>query len=206
MKSTCKELRDRAWNALSGGEGRYWYAVLLIFIVSCIAGVAGSFSGGVIALLTLPMTFAYAVEILKLDRDGKKPQIESIFTVYRDNFAKSFLVTFLVVLFVSLWSILLVIPGIIMAYAYSMAIYISNDNPELTSMEAIKKSRELMKGHKWDLFVLDLSFIGWIILAIFTFGIGIFFLQPYIDTAHAEFYRELIGESQAKDEAAMLEA
>ena len=95
------------------------------------------------------------------------------------------------ILFVSLWMILLIIPGLIMAYAYSMAVYVANDNPELSAMDAIKKSRELMRGHKWDLFVLDLSFIGWILLCCFTCGLGFFFLAPYIEMAHAEFYREL---------------
>ena len=78
-----------------------------------------------------------------------------------------------------------------MAYAYSMAVYVSNDHPELSSMDAIRKSKELMRGHKWDLFVLDLSFIGWILLCLLTCGIGFFFLLPYIEAAHAEFYREL---------------
>ena len=198
MKSTCKELRERAWNALAAGEGRYWYAVLLLLIVTIIAGTLGSFSFGVITLIALPMTYAYTVEILKLDREGKKPQVESLINVYRNNLEKSFLVSFLVVLFVCLWTLLFIIPGIIMAYAYSMSIFIANDNPELSSMDAIKKSRELMNGHKWELFVLDLSFIGWILLACLTGGIGFIFLQPYMDTAHAEFYRELIGETAAK--------
>ncbi len=150
---------------------------------------------GSLAILALPMAFAFSIEILKLSREGKQPEIENLFTIYRDNLQKSFLVPFLVALFVCLWSLLLIIPGLIMAYAYSMAIFISNDNPELSAMDAIKKSREIMKGHKWELFVLDLSFIGWILLACLTMGIGFIFLQPYIDTAHAEFYRELIEEN-----------
>ena len=194
MKPTCQELRDNAWKALEKSGG-YWYAVLLLLIVTAIIAAASGVTGGVLGLLALPMTFAYNIEILKLDREGKVPQIESIFNIYRDNFQKSFLVTFLIELFVLLWALLFIVPGIIMAYAYSMSIYIAHDNPELTAMEAIQKSKEMMRGHKWDLFVLDLSFIGWILLCCLTFGLGFILLQPYIDTAHAEFYRNLIGES-----------
>ncbi len=194
MKPTCKELRENAWKALEKSGG-YWYAVLMGVIISIIAAAASGASFGVLALLALPMSFAFSVAILQLDREGKVPQIESLFTIYRDNFQKSFLVLFLINLFVMLWTLLFIIPGVIMAYAYSMSVYIANDNPELTSMEAIQKSKELMKGHKWDLFVLDLSFIGWILLACITFGAGLILLKPYVETAHAEFYRNLIGES-----------
>lgn len=200
MKPTCQELRDNAWKALEKSGG-YWYAVLLLLIVTAIIAAASGVTGGVLGLLALPMTFAYTVEILKLDREGKVPQIESIFNIYRDNFQKSFLVTFLIELFVILWALLFIIPGVIMAYAYSMSIYIAHDNPELTAMEAIQKSKEMMRGHKWDLFVLDLSFIGWILLCCLTFGLGFILLQPYIDTAHAEFYRNLKGVTNDEPQA-----
>lgn len=188
MKPTCKELRDRAWKSL---EGLYWDLFLLDLIVAVIAGAAGSFTMGALALLALPMTFALDVAFLTASRQKAVPKVESLFTIYRDNFKKAFLVPFLTVLFTYLWTLLFIIPGIIMAYAYSMAIFVANDNPELTPMEAIKKSKELMRGHKWDLFVLDLSFIGWILLCCLTCGIGFIFLAPYIEMAHAEFYREL---------------
>jgi len=188
MKLTCKELRDRAWESL---RGNYWPLFLVYLIMFVISGATGSISFGVLTLLTLPMIYAADVAVLNLSRNRVKPQPECLFSIYRDNFGKAFLVPFLMYLFIYLWTLLLIIPGIIMAYAYSMAIYISNDNPELSAMDAIKKSKELMRGHKWDLFVLDLSFIGWILLAMLTCGFGLVFLVPYIETAHAEFYREL---------------
>lgn len=188
MKLTCQELRDRAWNSLSG---KYWSLFVMLLVSAVISGVLSGFTGGVGALLALPMKFALSIAFLNVSRILAEPQIESLFTVYRDNLQKSFLVPLLQELFVFLWSILFVVPGIIMAYAYSMAIYVANDNPELSAMDAIRKSRELMDGHKWDLFVLDLSFIGWILLCLLTCGIGFFFLAPYIEMAHVEFYREL---------------
>ena len=188
MKSTCKEIRERAWDALRIG---YWQLFVLLLIVAIVASVLSSFSFGALSLLVLPMQFACSVAALKLVREQEVPRVESLIEVYKTNLEKGFLVPFLRTLFVFLWSLLLIIPGIIMAYAYSMAVFVSNDNPELSAMDAIKKSRELMNGHKWDLFVLDLSFIGWILLACLTAGIGFIFLQPYIDAAHAEFYREI---------------
>ena len=188
MKLTCQELRDRAWNSLTG---KYWSLIIMLLVFALISGAAGSFTMGLLSLLTFPMGYALSVAFLNVSRTQCNPQLESMFTVYRDNFLKAFLVPLLQGLFVFLWSLLFVIPGIIMAYAYSMAIYVANDNPELSAMDAIRKSRELMNGHKWDLFVLDLSFIGWIFLCLLTCGIGFFFLAPYIEMSHVEFYREL---------------
>ena len=188
MKLTCQELRDRAWNSLTG---KYWSLIIMLLVFALISGAAGSFTMGLLSLLTLPMGYALSVAFLNVSRTQCNPQLESMFTVYRDNFLKAFLVPLLQGLFVFLWSLLFVIPGVIMAYAYSMAIYVANDNPELSAMDAIRKSRELMDGHKWDLFVLDLSFIGWIFLCLLTCGIGFFFLAPYMEMAHVEFYREL---------------
>ena len=188
MKLTCQELRDRAWNSLTG---KYWSLIIMLLVFAVISGAAGSFTMGLLSLLTLPMSYALSVAFLNVSRTQCNPQLECMFTVYRDNFLKAFLVPLLQGLFVFLWSLLFVIPGVIMAYAYSMAIYVANDNPELSAMDAIRKSRELMDGHKWDLFVLDLSFIGWIFLCLLTCGIGFFFLAPYMEMAHVEFYREL---------------
>ena len=90
-----------------------------------------------------------------------------------------------------LWSLLLIIPGIIKAFSYAMTPYILEENPELSASEAIHRSRMMMRGHKFDLFWLYLSFIGWGILCIFTFGIGYLWLAPYVETAQAAFYEEV---------------
>ena len=94
-------------------------------------------------------------------------------------------------LYTLLWTLLLVIPGIIKGYAYSMTPYVMNDHPELDAEDCIHESRMIMRGHKWKLFCLDLSFIGWAILCLFTLGIGFLWLQPYMESSHAKFYEEL---------------
>lgn len=92
---------------------------------------------------------------------------------------------------IGLWSLLLFIPGIIKSFSYAMTPYILVDNPELTASEAIHRSRMMMKGHKFDLFYLYLSFIGWFFLAIMTMGVGFLWLTPYVQTAEASFYEEI---------------
>ena len=94
----------------------------------------------------------------------------------------------------ALWTLLLIIPGIIKAFAYAMTPYILDEQPELSTTEAIHRSRLMMKGHKFDLFWLILSFIGWSILAVFTLGIGFLWLCPYVQTAMASFYEEVKAE------------
>ena len=100
--------------------------------------------------------------------------------------------------FIFLWSLLLIVPGIIKAFAYSMATYISYDHPELSANECIDRSMDMMKGHKWELFVLYLSFIGWALLCLPTFGIGYLWLIPYVNVTVSKFYEELKAQEEAE--------
>lgn len=104
----------------------------------------------------------------------------------------------LMYIFVFLWSLLLIVPGIIKAYAYAMTPYILVDHPELSANEAINLSKKMMKGHKFDYFWLGLSFIGWILLGSATLGIGYLWLMPYMCTASAAFYQDVKAEYEAK--------
>ena len=90
--------------------------------------------------------------------------------------------------------VLLIIPGIIKGLAYSMTPYILKDFPELSPNQAINLSIKMMKGHKFDYFWLNLSFIGWYILAMFTLAIGFVWVLPYVQTANAAFYQEVKNE------------
>jgi uncharacterized membrane protein len=116
---------------------------------------------------------------------------------YKELFSKinmcfSYLaISLLVGLFTALWSLLLVIPGIIAAINYSLVYFVKLDNPELGALEVLRKSKEMMNGHKWDFFVLILSFLGWAILGIFTLGILYLWLVPYMQVTYANFYNSL---------------
>ena len=116
--------------------------------------------------------------------------IKDLFSQF-NRFAQGFLQHFLRSLYVILWSLLLVIPGIVKSYSYAMTPFIMAENPDRTANEAITASRELMDGHKGELFVLELTFFGWILLNILTLGIGSLALNPYMNAARAAFYKDL---------------
>jgi uncharacterized membrane protein len=98
---------------------------------------------------------------------------------------------FLKNLYQFLWSLLFIIPGIIKGYAYAMVPYILADNPEMEAGEAIELSKEMTNGEKMDMFILDLSFLGWWLLGLLACCIGVVFVQPYYMATHAELYRTL---------------
>lgn len=111
---------------------------------------------------------------------------------YKPRFAAKIWTLFLRDLYVVLWGLLLVIPGIVKSYSYRMVTYILAENPELTAKEALNRSRAMMRGNKWNAFVLDLSFLGWNILSACTLGIlGVFYVQPYQMLTDAALYERL---------------
>lgn len=109
---------------------------------------------------------------------------------YKDGFGKIVITQFLTGLYIALWSLLLVVPGIVKSYSYRFVPYILKDHPELSCNEVITKSREMTNGIKASIFVLDLSFILWHLLAIVTLGISTFFVQPYLNLTYAKLYIE----------------
>ena len=152
---------------------------------------------GEIAVFVVSAATMYGISryLLKFVRGGQ-PVIGEIFggfTRGAETFGRAVLLQLLIAVFTALWSLLFVIPGIIAAYRYSMAFYIMADNDNISAADALNASKEMMRGHKWELFKLHLSFIGWIILCIITCGIGFIFLSPYMNAAQADFYEYLRG-------------
>lgn len=142
-----------------------------------------------LVFMPLDLGYTYAANRLLVEGDNRLTG-----NVFRDGFGRwgrNVWGLFLVGFFTSLWALLLIVPGIVKFYAYSMTPYILVDNPELSANEAINLSQKMMKGHKFDLFFLQLSFIGWIFLSIFTLGIGLLWLIPYMMTAQAAFYQDI---------------
>lgn len=161
--------------------------------------------GGVvnIVLNIVIMIIAWGVlyTILQFRDNGDKPNVfKGVFSGFMDGrFPTTFLTSLLVGIFTYLWTCLLVIPGIVKSYSYAMTPYIMRDyytsgkiKPEAT--EAITASRHLMDGHKGELFLLDLSFIGWWLLGAITGGIGMLWVIPYYRQTKANFYRNLAGD------------
>ncbi|WP_281426824.1 DUF975 family protein [Paenibacillus solanacearum] len=107
------------------------------------------------------------------------------------RYAKAIIMYLLMGIYLVLWTLLLIIPGIIKGFSYAMTPFILIEDPQLTVNEAITRSREMMDGHKWELFCLYLSFIGWFLLSIVTLGIGMLWLIPYVETSLCHFYLKL---------------
>lgn len=134
------------------------------------------------------LSWGYTITFLRLFRDKKK-DLGSLFEGFRH--IKRVLGTMvLMTIYIILWTLLFIIPGIIKQYSYAMTPYILEDRPELSYDEAIEESMRMMDGYKWKLFCLHFSFIGWHILAILTCGIGYLWLYPYIYMAQAAFYED----------------
>ena len=154
----------------SGSMGLYY--LLLFFIV-----------------LPLGVGFLNAFRKLLVQGDNELPG--NMYKLATSNYWHKVWGMFLVMLFTFLWSLLFIIPGIVKCFSYSMTPFILEEHPELGANEAIDHSRAMMKGHKFDLFWLILSFIGWGFLCLFTFGIGYLWLVPYMDTAISAFYEDV---------------
>ena len=154
------------------------------------AGGAGALSlvnlilGGVIQI-------GYAQYLLK-QQDREINSVKDLFSQF-DRFGQGFLQLFLRNLYIFLWGLLFLIPGIVKSFAYAMTPFIMAENPELTANEAITISKERMHGHKGELFWLGLTFFGWSLLAVLTGGVGYIFLNPYVNAAYAAFYRDKIS-------------
>ena len=204
---TNAELRASARKQLQGVWGQMALAFLVYYSITIIPGFIfsdyseyGFYSpiynnlldtiiNIAIFVISGPLFLGISGYVLKRTRN-EEINIENIFDGFK-RFFPSFLLVFFSTLFILLWSLLLIIPGIIKGLGYSMAVYIMYDNPEISSLEALKRSQIMMKGYKGKLFCLYLSFIGWGLLCLLTLGIGFLWLAPYYYLADANFYENL---------------
>lgn len=140
-------------------------------------------------LITGACTLSYILISFKVI-NKEELGIEDVFSGFR-NFLKALGLLLWQTLWIWLWSLLLIIPGIIKSYSYCMSFYILAENPDMDIREALNESKRITNGYKMDLFILSLSFLGWGILAILTLGIGYFWLIPYIQVTMANVYKKL---------------
>jgi len=193
---TSAEIRARARRSLSGNWTSAVLHVLLFYVVTAVVGFIAviPFVGWIGSLLvTGALTYGITVFFLELSR-GKQPSTETLFSGFA-RFVDTFVLYILMAIFTFLWTLLLIVPGIIAVFRYSQAYYILKDNPGMRPMDAIRRSKELMVGHKGRLFILYLTFIGWWLLACITCGIGYLWLLPYVYTAVAHFHNDLVQRS-----------
>ena len=145
-------------------------------------------------LLVLPLSLGFSNAFRKLLVAGNTEILSNTFRIGFGNYWHKVWGMLLMTIMVFLWSLLLIIPGIIKWFSYAMTPFILEENPELSASDAIHRSRMMMRGHKFDLFWLQLSFIGWFFLCLLTAGIGFLWLVPYYQTAKAAFYEEVKSE------------
>lgn len=175
--------------------GNTWLiAVVVAVIQTAISYLVNAIPGiGQIASLLLSGPVAYGVSamFLKQTRTGEKMDIGDIFNGFREDFSNTFLIGLMTTIFTMLWSLLFIVPGIVKALSYSMAMYIKVDHPDYDWKQCIDESQRMMQGHKGELFVLNLSFIGWMIVGAFCAGIGSFWVNAYMQAATSQFYENL---------------
>jgi len=202
------EIRAKAWSTVSSCWPKVIVAtivVLVFFLVNyCIQqflpvtkGTAMAISAFISLLIGGPLSsFAYPMALKSLYYTSDDKVMENMFSVFFDKYYRLFKTYFLEQIIVALGMLLLIVPGIILGLAYSMTPFILADDGELSTIAALKKSRVMMKGHKMDLFLLLLSFIGWYALVIITLGIAALWVVPYVKTAEAAFYEDIKNPSE----------
>lgn len=188
---TNQELKNAALAAL---KGNWWPAVLAAFVymlIACIAECTGLFAALILIFVTFPLAIGFAYSFLKLLNESDKDLTPNMFRIGFGNYGHHVWVYVVYTVKIFLWTLLLIVPGIIKSLSYAMTPYITVEHPELSATEAINESKKMMNGNKWRLFVLELSFIGWILLAFLTLGIGFLWLTPYMQTTFAAFYNDV---------------
>ena len=168
-------------------EGTLGLAMPLVLTVSLILLVARLALGGAMSMGRA----TYSLNLI----DGVEAEFADLFVGFR-RFYDALIMNVVSILMVFLGMLLFVVPGIILGYAYAMAPYILAETPDISGTEALRLSRQMMKGHKWELFWLELTFIGWSILAAFTLGLGNLALAPYQGVSKASFYRDVKAQSR----------
>lgn len=180
-KQQAKSLMSNTWKT---------YALAYIIYVAINLAASATGIGSLVTLITAGSFYlGFSIIALKII-SGKDIEAGNVFEGF-SNFANALVLSLHQMLIVFLWSLLLIVPGILKALSYSMTYYVLAENPDFKSKQAMEESESLMEGHRWEFFKLQLSFLGWGILSLFTFGILLVWLTPYMGIATAKFYEDL---------------
>ena len=188
-----KQLKAQAKAQIKGKLGILIAVTLIIGAITSAATFLANLIPGVGLVVSIIVTPAFALSTIRIYLfvvRGGIPEIKDSFSGF-DDFFSAFKVTLLVGLYTFLWSLLFIIPGIVKGYSYSMAMYVLADNKGKSAKECIAESKAMTEGHKMDLFVLDLSFIGWYLLSALTCGLALLYLVPLLNATHANVYETI---------------
>lgn len=182
-----RELRLKAREVLKGRWGEPVLVSFLFFVVTFFSNTCfGLFT---YVLVQAPLTVGLALYALKFARK-EETETNTLFEAF-NHFGAFLGIFFLRVLFEFLWTLLLIVPGIIKGISYSMSFYLVADNPKIGAKNALNYSKKMTKGHKGEIFFLILSFSGWFFLSILTCGLGFLWLTPYFNITFAFYYDQL---------------
>ena len=172
---------------------KWMYGLLAVLVYTLLLGAVSALGVGILGLLISgPLAYGLISVYLRIVRnEDEKADVARLFDGFKEKFGESVLTILLEEIFIFLWSLLLIIPGIIKSYAYSASMYLVRER-NLQGNEAITESRRLMNGNKWKLFCLDLSFIGWYLLGMLCLGIGVFWVYPYHQAARTHFFEDIL--------------
>lgn len=206
---TNSEIRQDALSIMKGN----WKPAVVVTLVYLLVVYAGTFvaalvgkgvgepvGGAVQEILSLlvailviyPMTFSLVKLFLGFVRGEHQLHVGGVFDAFNSPYyGKSIGLYLLTMIFTFLWTLLLIVPGIIKSLSYALAPYILAENPELTANEAINRSMEMMNGHKMDLFLMVLGYAGFALLSLLALGIPLLWLYPYYQVVIAKFYEEV---------------
>jgi uncharacterized membrane protein len=183
------QINTRARSSLAGRWG-WTIAFCLLFGLLEMAVQLVPYIGGLAMLILCgPFILGYHIFFLTFIRSGKA-ELGMMFKGF-ENFGNALGAYLLQVLFVFLWTLLLIIPGIIASLSYSQTMYLLAEDKTLGPLEAIRQSKKMMQGHKLRLLGLHIRYFGWSLVCILTLGIGLLWLSPYIGTGLAHFYEDL---------------
>lgn len=199
-----RKLKENAKEKLNGNLWNIWFGLLVVYGLTSIGtyftsliecgkvmiyeDVYFNYISSLVSLVLIPLNVGLTYYVLNITRD-KEFNINDLYRFYKERMWTILLVSILTSIFIGLWSLLLIIPGIIAGLSYSMCNFIYIDGEDTNAMDIIKKSKDMMYGYKWDYFVFNLSFLGWIFLCIFI--IPIIFVLPYYMVSQCMYYDEL---------------
>lgn len=194
------ELRRGARTQLGGNIfSTGWLMMLLACLI--VNAVVGATSTLIIGLLIVgPASYGLTRCMVNVvEQKNKSAELSDLFCGFTENFTQSFILGLLSGLFIALWSLLFVIPGIVKSYSYAMAFYIQQKEENKDWKYCLDKSIATMNGHRMQLFLLDLSFIGWYLLGVLCLGVGTLFVYPYHIMARTNFFEALSASESAKE-------
>ena len=193
-----REYRKEAREHLQGGlfGNKFLYAVLVILVAGALEAVLIATGVGAIAAVIFlgPIIFGTITIFQRVIRkEDEHADLNHLFDGFKEKFGPSAVTSLLEFVFTLLWLLLFIIPGIVKSYSYAASMYLVRAG-KCEGNDAITESRKLMKGHKWELFCLDLSFIGWYLLGMLCLGFGILWAEAYHQVAKVEFFEDLLKE------------